>query len=144
MISLFKKKEEPKPYKRVITDINWLKDTENAEKFVKYYKDELEENDEYHRSARELKEDYDHEKVYKYEPFELEFMLDGLEVYAMLGDEWVHIGRLKKNAIMDGKMTLYLYVNTYKYVTEDEVYKDSGDSYFGIENVKTVIVEPHQ
>jgi len=143
MLSLFKKKQE-EPRKWTIIDTNYLADIENEDRFVSYYKDELEENDEYNRPARELKEDYDHEKVYKYEPYEIEFMLDGHQVYGMLGDEWVRIGRLKKNARTDGELKCYLYVNEFKYVTEDEVIKDKGYPYFGIESKRIVVEEPHR
>ena len=140
MISLFKKKKA-EPRKWTIVDTNWLTDTENADRFVKFYKDELTENYDYSEPAKTLKEEYDHEKVYKYEPYELEFMLNGHQVYALLEDEWVHIGRLKKNARLDGELKCYLYVNEYKYVTEEEVTKGKGDPYFGIENTRIVVEE---
>ena len=62
MFSLFKKKET-KPKTRTVTNIYYLVDTENAERVRKYYRQDLEENDEYFQSAKELKEYYDHEKV---------------------------------------------------------------------------------
>lgn len=137
MFNLFKKKEE-KPRVRTITDINYLVDIENEDKIFKLVKDDLDENDEYSESAKYLKENYDHEKVYKYEPYELPFKIEDKYVFAQVGDKWYKVGRLKKTADLDGRLTLYLYPNEYKYVTEDSVEKDKGSHYFGIEVEKTI------
>lgn len=137
MFSLFKKKET-KPKIRTVTNIYYLVDTENAERVRKYYRQDLEENDEYFQSAKELKEYYDHEKVWKYEPFEIPFKLEGRDVYTNIEDEWFKIGRLKKTADIEGKLTCYYYVNEYKYVTEDSVEKEKDEDYFGIEVKKQV------
>lgn len=137
MFSLFKKKET-KPKTRTVTNIYYLVDTENAERVRKYYRQDLEENDEYFQSAKELKEYYDHEKVWKYEPFEIPFKLEGRDVYTNIEDEWFKIGRLKKTADIEGKLTCYYYVNEYKYVTEDSVEKEKDEDYFGIEVTKTI------
>lgn len=48
-----------------------------------------------------------------------------------MADDW-------KTADLDGRLTLYLYPNEYKYVTEDSVEKDKGCHYFGIEVEKTI------
>ena len=135
MFKLFKKKvEAPKPLFSITTDLFYLVDTENADKVFRFYKEDLSENEEYFRSAKELKEDYDHEKVWKYEPLEIPFRLEGREAFAQLDDEWVKVGRLKKTAdIEGGELKLYLYPNEYKYVTEDYIDKEKGDHYFGIE-----------
>lgn len=137
MFSLFKKKET-KPKISIVTNICYLVDTENAERVRKHYRQDLEENDEYFQSAKELKEYYDHEKVWKYEPFEIPFKLEGRDVYTNIEDEWFKIGRLKKTADIEGKLTCYYYVNEYKYVTEDSVEKEKDDDYFGIEVKKQV------
>lgn len=129
-------KAEPgnEPKYSITTDLYYLADTENADRVYKYHREDLEENDEYHRSAKELKEDYDHEKVWKYEPLELPFKLEGREVYTELDGEWAKVGRLKKTAdIEGGELKLYLYPNEYKYVTEDSVEKEKGEHYFRIE-----------
>lgn len=127
-----------KPKFRTIAKINYLADTENADRFLKAYMQDLEENYEYHLSAKELKEDFENEKVYKYLPFELPHRLEGDYVFAPIEEEWYRVGRLKKNAVLDGKLTLYLFPNIYKYVTEDNIDKETDESYFGIESVKTV------
>lgn len=137
MFNLFKRKKE-EPRKAVITEVNYLVDTENADKIYKLIKDDLNENDEYNESAKYLKENYDHEKVYKYEPYELPFKIENKYVFAQVGDKWYKVGRLKKTADLDGRLTLYLYPNEYKYVTEDSVEKDKGSHYFGIEVEKTI------
>ena len=139
MFNLFKKKkEEPKPLVRTITEINYLADTENADKIYKLIKDDLEENPEYSNSAKELREYYDHEKVWKYYPYELAFKIEGKEVFAEVNDTWYRVGRLKRNADLDGLQVLFLYPNEYKYVTEDSIEREKGDHYFGIEVTKTV------
>ena len=135
MFNLFKKqKEEAKPTYRIITDLFYLVDTENADRVLDFYKEDMEESEEYYRTAKELKEDYDHEKVWKYEPIEIPLKMEGREAFTQLDDEWVKVGRLKKTAdIEGGELKLYLYVNEYKYVTEDSIEKEKGDHYFGIE-----------
>ena len=116
------------------TKINWFAESEYADKFLKAYRNELEENEDYNLSAKELKEYYDEEKVYKYEPLKLPMKIEDLDVYSYIDeDDWIRIGRLKKNADLDGELTLYLYPNTYKYVTEDNIEKETEDSYFGVE-----------
>lgn len=117
----------------------WIVDEENVEKFYKAFKKDFEENDEYYRSAKELKEDYSDEKVYKYEPYELPLKMENKDVYSYIEDgEWVKIGRVKKTADIDGKLKLYLFPNTYKYVTEDSVEKETDDSYFGLKVIQLV------
>ena len=130
---LFRKK---KPIVRTITTVNYLKNTEHGDEFFKYYKEDLFENDEYDRTAKELKEDYDHEKVYRYDPLTLPFKMEGLDVYSKM-DEWVKVGRLKKNADLDGELSLEFYPNIYMYVG-NEVEKDSGEHYFGVTVERTV------
>ena len=137
MFNPFKKKEE-KPRVRTITDINYLVEIENEDKIFKLVKDDLDENDEYSESAKYLKENYDHEKVYKYEPYELPFKIENKYVFAQVEDKWYKVGRLKKTANLEGELTLYLYPNEYKYVTEDAVEKDKGSHYFGIETKTTI------
>ena len=94
MFNLFKKKkEEPKPLVRTITEINYLADTENADKIYKLVKDDLNENPEYSNSAKELKEYYDHEKVYKYDPYELPFEIKGKQVFAEEAKRYVLLNK---------------------------------------------------
>lgn len=125
------------PTTRTITENNWLVDSENAEKILKLVKNDLDENDDYHLSAKELKEDYEG-KVYRYEPYELPFKLEDRTVFAEVEGEWYRVGRLKKTANLEGTQRLYLYVNEYKYVTEDSIEKEKDDPYFGIECTKVV------
>lgn len=139
LFNLFKKKnEEPKPLVRTITEINYLADTENTDIIYKLIKDDLEENPEYSNSAKELREYYDHEKVWKYYPYELAFKIEGKEVFAEVNNTWYRVGRLKRNADLNGNHVLCFYANEYKYVTEDSIEKEKGDHYFGIEVTKTI------
>ena len=131
--------EPPKP--KTTSVYHWVVDTENANRFVKAYKHDLEENDDYSLSAKELREDYEGEKVYKYEPLELPCKLEGHDVYSYIDEnEWIKVGRLKKNADSDGEIKLRLFVNIYKYVTENSVEKESDEPYFGVEVIKKDIL----
>ena len=132
----FKKKEEPRV--RTITETYWLVDTQHANEFFKAYEEDLVENDDYDLSAKELKEDYEGEKVYRFEPLELPVRMENRDVYSCLEDKWMKIGRVKKTADLNGKITLYLYPNIYKKVWKDEIEKVSDDSYFGIDVTKIV------
>lgn len=134
-----KKSQAPHvPQKRIITEFVYLKDIENADRFFRGLKDELAENDEYDRPARELKEDYDHEKVYRYIPECLDYRIEDRQVYAMLDGAEYHVGRIKKGAEVPPGSVLCFYPNVYKYVTEDDVSEESGDHYFGFEIKKEV------
>lgn len=134
----FKKKEEPRVRVRTITETYWLVDTQHADEFFKAYEEDLVENDDYDLSAKELKEDYEGEKVYRFEPLELPVRMENRDVYSCIEDKWMKIGRVKKTADLNGKITLYLYPNIYKKVWKDEIEKVSDDSYFGIDVTKIV------
>lgn len=128
----FKKKPDPKPESKTIPvlKIVYPDAQENADRFFRFYKDDLYENDDFNLSARELKELYYREKVYKYDRFELSYKIEDGVVYSML-DDWVKVGTIKRN-IPDGS-SFYLFPNIYKYVSADSVEKESGDHYFGFE-----------
>ena len=130
-----KAKAEPVMKYRIERAMNWVVDTENAEKFVRAYRDELQENSDYYLSKKELLEDsYEGEKIYKYEPLGLPLKMEGLDVYSYIDeDEWIKVGRLKKNADIDGDLHLFLYVNDYKRIGYDNVEKETGNPYFGVE-----------
>lgn len=116
-----------------ITERYWLVDTQNTDKVFQGYRHELEENDDYHLSAKELREDFTGDKVYKYLPLDLPLKLDGIDVYTYVDkDEWFKVGRLKKGTDTDGECTLRFFVNEYKYITEDNIDKDKGNDYFGV------------
>lgn len=139
-------KEMPKvapsaPKYRTETNTYWVVDCDCAEKYIKYYRDELEENDDYNLSAKELKEDFCDEKVYKFEPLELPLKMEGLDVYSYReNEEWEKIGRLKKTSDINGELELYLYPNIFKYVTEEGISKETDDSYFGVTVTKKVML----
>ena len=112
----------------------WMSDPdEMAEKFLKYYRDQLEENDDYYLSAKELKEDFAEEKVYMYEPLELEFRREEKKIYAKMDDKYYYVGSLKKD-YEKCLLTLYLYPNIYKYVGET-IEKEKGDPFFGVDAI---------
>lgn len=128
------KQRRPKYYTKKL----WIYGTDEAEKFFKAYKEDLTENDDYHLPAKELHEDFDDEKVFKYEPLDLPYKNEDQKIYSWIDkDEWIYIGSLKKKDLEDlqrsSSSTLYLYSNIYKYVTEDSIEKDEDEHYFGIE-----------
>lgn len=123
---------------RTIHRNNWLLDSIDATKYMQAYRDKLIENDDYALPAKQLKEDFAGEKVYKYQPVELPLKMEDLDVYSYIEkDEWEKLGRLRKDANLNGTLKLYLYPNTYKYVTEDGIEKDQEDDYFGVEVTRT-------
>lgn len=136
-------KEMPKvaPKYRTETNTYWVVDCDCAEKYLRFYRDELEENDDYNLSAKELKEDFCDEKVYKFEPLELPLKMEGLDVYSYREEnEWEKIGRLKKTSDINGELELYLYPNIFKYVTEEGISKETDESYFGVTVTKKVML----
>ncbi len=138
-----KQKEMPKVAPRYRTETNtyWVVDCDCAEKYLRFYRDELEENDDYNLSAKELKEDFCDEKVYKFDPLELPLKMEGLDVYSYREEnEWEKIGRLKKTSDINGELELYLYPNIFKYVTEEGISKETDDSYFGVTVTKKVML----
>ena len=82
------KVEEPARPK-TIQEYLWLMDTEDiGNKFVKAYKEDLEENDDYHMTKKEILDEYfDGDKIYKYEPFSLPFKVEDGKVYSYIEDE---------------------------------------------------------
>lgn len=131
--------EPVEPRKITYDEYLWLQDTEDVgNKFFQAYKDDLEENDDYHMTKKEILEEYyDGDKIYKYEPFLLPFKVEDGKVYSYIKeDEWIYVGSLKKRDIAkyerSKRTELYLMPNYFKKVYDDSVETDSGDSYFGL------------
>lgn len=131
--------EDPKP--KTIQEYLWLMDTEDiGNKFFRAYKEDLDENDDYHMTKKEILDEYYYgDKIYKYEPFSLPFKVEDRKVFSQLEDgEWTFVGNIKKRDIekyeKSIKSELYLMPNYFKKVIDVEtVEADSGDSYFGLE-----------
>jgi len=133
------KAEEPARPKK-IQEYLWLMDTEDiGNKFVRAYKEDLDENDDYHMTKKEILDEYfDGDKIYKYEPFSLPFKVEDRKVFSQLEDgEWTFVGNIKKRDIEKYEKSirteLYLMPNYFKKVNDETVEADSGDSYFGLE-----------
>jgi len=133
------KAEEPARPKK-IQEYLWLMDTEDiGNKFVRAYKEDLEENDDYHMTKKEILDEYfDGDKIYKYEPFSLPFKVEERKVFSQLEDgEWTFVGNIKKRDMEKYEKSiraeLYLMPNYFKKVNDETVEADSGDSYFGLE-----------
>lgn len=134
-----KEAETPLPVREhIITETAYPVDQENAERFFSFYKEDFDENDEYDLPAKELKEDYEGEKVYRYDPYQLDYKIEEGQIFAKLDDEWIHVARLKKTQSIPEDALFFLYPNVYKYVTEDEISKETGDPFFGFEYKKKV------
>ena len=118
----------------------WLQDTEEiGNKFYNAYKEDLEENDDYFMTKKEiLDEYYSGDKIYKYEPFSLPYKVEDGKVYSYIKeDEWLYVGSLKKRDLAkylrSKKAELYLMPNFFKKVfSDDSVETDHGDTYFGM------------
>lgn len=125
---------------RTIQEYLWLMDTEDiGNKFYRAYKEDLEENDDYHMTKKEILDEYYlGDKIYKYEPFSLPFKVEDRKVFSQLEDgEWTFVGNIKKRDIEKYEKSirteLYLMPNYFKKVNDETVEADSGDSYFGLE-----------
>ena len=107
-------------------------DQVNADKFFNFYKQDLDENDEYDWSNKELLEDSYEDKVYRYAPFKLDYKIEDGNVYAEMDGEYILTGRLKKTDLdrIDGG-NYFLYPNIYKKINDESVVKGQGDHYFG-------------
>ena len=140
----FAPKEEPKQaepteeqpaYK---TTYVFLRDTETiGNKFVRYFKEDLQENDEFYRSNKDLKEEYFNEKIFQYEPLEIPYKIEGDQVFSyMKNDEWQFVGRIRESQMFlvekSIETKLFLMPNTYKRVGDGYLQKESGDAYFGL------------
>ena len=147
MFNLFKKKTqtvaaEPIVYKpKVIMEYLWPVCEENVgNKFYRAYKDDLDENDEYSQTKKEILEGYydSGEKIYKFEPLSIPFKIEEDKVFSYIDeDKWILVGTLKKKDMRKlakaTKTELFLMANYYKQVYSNDVVTDSGDSYFGVE-----------
>ena len=116
----------------------FLRDTETiGNKFVRYFKEELQENDEFYRSNKDLKEEYLNEKIFQYEPLEIPYKIEGDQVFSyMKNDEWQFVGWIRESQMFlvqkSIETKLFLMPNTYKRVGDGYLQKESGDAYFGL------------
>lgn len=143
MFNLFKKKEEPKPTVQAEpkkpkpisnSGMIYLAEQEHEEEFFETYKKNFNATDWYKLTKKELKEDFEGEKVYKYYPYTLDYEIVGNDVFAPLKGTNVKIGTLTDEQIeivkADGGV-LNLYQNIYKEVYDDvEIIED--EPFFGI------------
>lgn len=136
LFNLFKKKEEPiqeRPKPIAVNGMVYPDDQERVEDFVKYYKRDFNKDETYQLSAKELKEDHEGERIYKYYPFKLDYKIEGNDVLAELKDEYVKIGTLTDEQIeyLNGcSKKLNLYQNEYKEV-DDTIEHVEDDPFFG-------------
>lgn len=141
MFNLFKKKETPKskptepvkPKPVTNTGMIYPSDQQHAEEFLDAYKKDLNKTDWYTLTAKELKEDFEGEKVYKYYPYKLDYELRGCDVYAPLKKEMVKIGTVTEEQaeiIQKEYGSLRFFANIYKEVYDTvEIIED--DPLFG-------------
>lgn len=125
------KGDAPKPI--AVNGMVYPDDQERIEDFVKYYKQDFNKDETYQLSAKELKEDYEGERIYKYYPFKLDYKIEGNDVLAELKDEYVKIGTLTDEQIeyiSSHFSRLNIYMDEYKDV-EDTIEHYEGDPFFG-------------
>ena len=127
--------QTPQPQWRYL----WLlkEDQKLGNKFEKWYRENLTENDEYFKSNKTLKDYYYDQRIYEYEPYELPFKIEGNKVFSyMKENEWGRVGYIKENdqeSLENASVTkLCLMSNRYKRVGDNYVQKESGDAYFGL------------
>ena len=108
-------------------------DQQYAENFLDAYRRDLNKTDWYQLTNKELKEDFEGEKVYKYYPYKLDFELRGCDVYAPLKKEMVKIGTVTEEQaeiIQKDYGSLRFFANIYKEVYDTvEIIED--DPLFG-------------
>lgn len=139
-------KADDKPtYRNITNDFNILDLDDNVAK--NYYRsiiDELELNDDYQLSKKELLDEYmDGDKIYKYLPYDdYKIKLENYDVYVSIDDEYHKLGSITDKAqpyIDDAKkMYLTFYHGEYKIIKDDDVLKDKHDSYFKFNIVREI------
>lgn len=124
-------KPKRKVYRTVRTIMIYPDDQERAEDFMRCYKPN--KTDWYTLTKKELIEDHNGEKVYKYYPANVPHKFEDNEVLSKLKGEWVRIGTVteeEKQEIIDNHGMLTLFGGTYKEVYDDvEIIED--DPFFG-------------
>ena len=136
LFNLFKKKEEPieeRPKPIAVNGMVYPDDQERVEDFVKYYKRDFNTDETYQLSAKELKEDHEGERIYKYYPFKVNYRIEGNNVLAELKGEYVKIGTVTDEQIeyINSHFSrLNIYMDEYKEV-DDTIEHYEGDPFFG-------------
>ena len=139
-------KVDDKPTFTTITnDFNILDQDENvANNYYKSILENLELNDDYALSKKELLEDYYGDyKVYKFLPYDdYNIKLDNYDVLVSIDGEYFKLGhitdRAKDYIEKAKKMYLTFYHGEYKMITDDDVVKDKHDSYFKFNIVREI------
>lgn len=129
----FRKKEEFIPSKDWYDKTIYLDNQEHEDEFLKYYRRDLGKTDWYTKTAKELREDHDGERVYKYYPLKLPYKIEGTDVYSyMKENKWVKIGSVSeddKEKILNNTTKFSFHANVYKEV-DDKIEVVEDDPFF--------------
>ena len=113
----------------------FLKEQEHETAFFRFYREDFSENEDYFLTKKELIEDHDGERIYRFYPLQIPFKLEGTDVYSYTKEEeWRKIGTITKNEaklINNNTSWLQIYGGSYKEVDFDEVITETRDPFFG-------------
>lgn len=122
------------------------KQNENvAQKYLEYIRDDLEPNEEYSYSNKQVLEDCNLDfKIFKYEPYETDdFKIEENKIYIKIENEYSLYGEINNNVLEKiedaDKCNLIFYEGSYKYIEDDEVFKSSYKPYFKLQTIKKVV-----
>lgn len=112
-----------------------LKEQEYETSFFRFYKEDFNENDDYTLTKKELIEEHEGERIYRYYPLQIPFKLDGTDVYSYTKEEeWRKVGVITEHEaklVNNNTSWLQLYGGSYKQIYDDEVEIDTRDPFFG-------------
>lgn len=122
------------------------KQNENvAQKYLEYIRDDLEPNEEYSYSNKQVLEDCDLDmKIFKYEPYETDdFKIEENKIYIKIENEYSLYGEINNNVLEKiedaDKCNLIFYEGSFKYIEDDEVFKSNYKPYFKLQTIKKVV-----
>lgn len=122
------------------------KQNENvAQKYLEYIRDDLEPNEEYSYSNKQVLEDCDLDlKIFKYEPYETDdYKIEENKIYIKIENEYSLYGEINNNVLEKiedaDKCNLIFYEGSFKYIEDDEVFKSNYKPYFKLQTIKKVV-----
>lgn len=130
----------------ICNELTIYKQNENvAQKYLEYIRDDLEPNEEYSYSNKQVLEDCDLDlKIFKYEPYETDdFKIEENKIYIKIENEYSLYGEINNNELEKiedaDKCNLIFYEGSFKYIEDDEVLKSNYKPYFKLQTIKKVV-----
>ena len=152
IILILNKKVNVEPVERnkntylIYNELTIYKQNENvAQKYLEYIRDDLELNEEYSYSNKQVLEDCDIDmKIFKYEPYETDdFKIEENKIYIKIENEYSLYGEINNNELEKiedtDKCNLIFYEGSFKYIEDDEVFKSNFKPYFKLQTIKKVV-----